>query len=361
MPKNIVLCLDGTGNQLKDSGNTNIVKLYAMLDLSDPARQVAFYDPGIGTFSAQGAWTPVAKKLTRVLGLAFGYGIKTNLSEAYIYLMQTYEPGDRVFIFGFSRGAYTARLLAAMTYRAGLLRPGCENLVPYLVAAFTRRGDWSKKDWDTISEFTDVFGITVVEEGKRRQSLPIEFLGLFDSVKALGVLRWTPTFPFTRKLPRVKHVRHAISIDERRRPFREYVVALADDNKETDLVEAWFAGVHSDIGGSFENKGGLGGISLKWMVDEALASKIILRPRLYKTRLGIAAEDAAGAVHKNGRFWNILIPRTRPIPPGANMHASVRLRREGAPGYLPKLDASVKWVDEDWQTPWPASVTAPDE
>ena len=253
MSKNIVLCLDGTGNQLKDSGNTNIVKLYAMLDLSDPEKQVAFYDPGIGTFSAQGAWTPVAKLVSKLFGLAFGYGIKTNLAEAYLYLMQTYEPGDKVFVFGFSRGAYTARLLAGMTYRAGLLRRGCENLVPYLVAAFTKGGDMTGKDWDTLSEFTEVFGISIVENGKRRRSLPIEFLGLFDSVKALGLLR-SPRFPYTVQLPRVKNIRHAIAIDERRRPYKEYIVKLADGNEETDLVEAWFAGVHSDVGGSFEAK-----------------------------------------------------------------------------------------------------------
>ncbi len=361
MSKNIVLCLDGTGNQLKDSGNTNIVKLYAMLDLSDPEKQVAFYDPGIGTFSAQGAWTPIAKLLSKLFGLAFGYGIKTNLAEAYLYLMQTYEPGDKVFVFGFSRGAYTARLLAGMTYRAGLLRRGCENLVPYLVAAFTKGGDMTGKDWDTLSEFTEVFGISIVENGKRRRSLPIEFLGLFDSVKALGLLR-SPRFPYTVQLPRVKNIRHAIAIDERRRPYKEYIVKLADGNEETDLVEAWFAGVHSDVGGSFEAKGGLGGVALKWMVDEALASGIALRPRLYKTRLSITADDAAGPVHKNSRMWDILIPRTRPLPSGGNLHDSVRVRRDRVPGYLAKLDpATVRWVDEDWLKPWAPSVGAVEE
>jgi uncharacterized protein (DUF2235 family) len=360
MAKNIVLCLDGTGNQLKASGNTNIVKIYEMLDLTDPSKQVAFYDPGIGTFSAAGAWTPFAKTLTKLLGLAFGYGIKANLAEAYTYLLQTYEPGDKVFIFGFSRGAYTARLLAAMTYRAGLLRHGCENLVPYLVAAFTKGGEWSKKDWDTISEFTKVFGISIVEDGDRRNSLPIEFLGLFDSVKALGLLRWSPRYPFTRKLPRVKHVRHAISIDERRRPFPEYLVALDEDNNETDLVEAWFAGVHSDIGGAFESKGGLGGITLKWMVDEALSRGLHLRPRIYATRLGLSSEDATAVIHKNSPVWDLLIPRARPLPAGANIHASVRLRREQQSDYLPKLDpAAVPWVDEDWQMRWTAPVAQP--
>jgi uncharacterized protein (DUF2235 family) len=79
MSRNIVLCLDGTGNQLRAKGSTNVVLLYQMLDLSDPERQVAFYDPGVGTFSAKGAWTRISQKLTKALGLLVGYGIKDNL------------------------------------------------------------------------------------------------------------------------------------------------------------------------------------------------------------------------------------------------------------------------------------------
>lgn len=92
MSRNIVLCLDGTGNQLRAKGNTNVVLLYQMLDLSDPERQVAFYDPGVGTFSARGAWTRISQKLTKALGLLFGYGIKDNLAEAYTFLMGHYRP-----------------------------------------------------------------------------------------------------------------------------------------------------------------------------------------------------------------------------------------------------------------------------
>jgi uncharacterized protein (DUF2235 family) len=81
MGKNIVLCLDGTGNQLKATGNTNVVRLYELLDLEDPSRQIAYYDPGVGTFSAPGAWTPVARRLSRIAGLAVGAGVRANLGE----------------------------------------------------------------------------------------------------------------------------------------------------------------------------------------------------------------------------------------------------------------------------------------
>ncbi|WP_234439638.1 MULTISPECIES: T6SS phospholipase effector Tle1-like catalytic domain-containing protein [Streptomyces] len=124
MGKNIVVCLDGTGNQLKARGNTNVVKLYEMLDLHDPTAQIAYYDPGVGTFSAAGAWTTPGRKISKLLGLAFGSGLKANLAEAYTYLMHHYEPGDRIFLFGFSRGAYTARALAGLLKSVGLLRRG---------------------------------------------------------------------------------------------------------------------------------------------------------------------------------------------------------------------------------------------
>jgi uncharacterized protein (DUF2235 family) len=87
MGKNIVVCLDGTGNQLKARGSTKVVRIFEMLDLSDPARQIAYYDPGVGTFSAQGAWTPAGRAVSRTMGLAIGNGMRRKLGEAYSYLM----------------------------------------------------------------------------------------------------------------------------------------------------------------------------------------------------------------------------------------------------------------------------------
>ena len=111
MPRNIVICLDGTNNQLKAAINTNVVRLFAMLDLDEPSRQVGYYDPGVGTFSSPSAWTPPARTLSRLAGLAFGAGLRQNLGEAYTYLVEHYRPGDLIFVFGFSGGAYTARAL----------------------------------------------------------------------------------------------------------------------------------------------------------------------------------------------------------------------------------------------------------
>src|SRR5262245_1694502 len=139
MAKNIVLCLDGTGNQVSAKGKTNVLLMYGMLDLRDPKKQVAFYDPGVGTFSSSGAWSPPARLVSRLMGLAFGSGMKTNLAEAYTYLMQHYEPGDRIYVFGFSRGAYTARALCGLIRAVGLFKPGAENLVSYAIKSYVKR------------------------------------------------------------------------------------------------------------------------------------------------------------------------------------------------------------------------------
>ncbi|MEN8113771.1 MAG: DUF2235 domain-containing protein [Actinomycetota bacterium] len=348
MAKNIVLCLDGTGNEVKAKGNTNVLRLYEMLDVSNTAQQVAFYDPGVGTFAAPGAWTPLSRRFSKVLGLAFGYGIKTNLEEAYTYLMQHYEPGDKIHIFGFSRGAFTARALTGMSHRAGLMRPGAENLVPYLVRSYTKGSDWSGDDWEKIDHFARTF--SHLHEGSH--SLPIHFLGLWDSVKALGYLRLDPKWPYTRVLPNARTIRHAVSIDERRRPFEEYLV---DPTEASDLREAWFAGVHSDVGGGFTWEGGLADIALKWMVDGALDRGIHLAPGAYRKRCEVTAENAEGTIHEMGTIWALLGHRSRPIEPeDARIHESVKDRMAADPGYEIGADlSSVRWEDPDWTNPHP--------
>src|SRR5262249_8569020 len=131
--RNIVLCCDGTSNEYGDR-NTNVVKLFTMLRRGP--RQLGFYDPGVGTLSAPAVFTTAAQIVTKGLGLAFGRGITQNIEDAYAFLMETWQPGDRVFIFGFSRGAYTARAVAAMLHKVGLLDAGSRHLVPYASKMF---------------------------------------------------------------------------------------------------------------------------------------------------------------------------------------------------------------------------------
>lgn len=339
MPKNLVICLDGTGAKPRASGNTNLVRLYSMLDLSDPTAQVAYYDPGVGTFAAASAWTPFARWWSRMLGLAFGSGLRENLGEAYRWLMQNWEKGDQVYVFGFSRGAYNARALLGLLRMLGLIRPGSENFVPYAVAAYS--GGFS--DMHTVAE---VFAQSVDADG--HTTVPIRYLGVWDTVKAAGFFRCSITWPYTHQLPNAQRIRHAVSIDERRRPFREYPI---DDPDDGSREEVWFAGVHSDIGGTFRDDQKLSSIALKWIVEGAVAQGMIVKPRKYAIECKVTPDFAEGRLHKNAWLWVLLGTRHRPIPRGAYVHSSVQARIRAGQGYDPIGTTQVTWVDGDWATP----------
>lgn len=367
MAKNIVLCLDGTGNQLKARGNTNVVTLYSMLELSDPSRQIAYYSPGVGTFSDASAFTPFARRISRLSGLAFGTGMRKNIAEAYTFLMRAYEPGDAVYLLGFSRGAFTARALVGMLALIGLLRPYSDNLVPYAVRAYARRARASAREnagdeyWKTAHEFAGTFArpARVTPPGAKRDvrtGVPIAFVGLWDSVKATGILRWDIKWPFTRQLRNTAVVRHAISLDERRRPYREYTVHQLTQGAENQRIdEAWFAGVHSDVGGTFVDDPRLSAITLKWMVDGALEAGLLLRPGAYRKHCSISDQAALGEVHRMGIQWLLVGRRRRDVHKNAALHASVRARMAANPGYRKDLAdrADLSWTDDDWLSPHP--------
>ena len=353
MTRNLVLCLDGTAGQVRGDGDSNSVRLYDLLDHTDESAQVAYYDPGVGTFSSPGAWTPVARALSRLGGLIYGAGLRENLGDAYLWLMRTWKPGDRIFIFGFSRGAFTARALTGMLRLIGLMRPGSENQLQYAVSKYARRGGERQIPWDEIHRFSALFAQQV--EG--RSTIPVHYLGLWDTVKALGVVGIAPDWPYTRRLPNAAHIRHAISIDERRRPFSEYVVQT--EAPET-LEEAWFAGVHSDVGGTFADDPRLSTIALKWVLEGAVANGLRVDDKKVRAAFKkFSQEDAAGRAHANAWIWNVLIPRRRPVPPKANVHASVRDRMARVPGYRPELPGDAVWVDEEWATVTSPVVTSP--
>jgi uncharacterized protein (DUF2235 family) len=137
MARNLVVCLDGTRNE-PETGATNVARLFAMAVKSDD--QLVHYDPGVGTLGARSATTRFGKFLTRVAGLVLGHGVKENIEEAYTFLMHNYRDGDRIFVFGFSRGAYTGLALAGMIHTVGLLRPGADNLVPYAMKLYATAG-----------------------------------------------------------------------------------------------------------------------------------------------------------------------------------------------------------------------------
>jgi uncharacterized protein (DUF2235 family) len=349
MGKNIVVCLDGTGNEIKARGVSNVVKIVEMLELRDPTIQIVYYDPGVGTFAAPGAWSFPARGLSRLGGLALGHGMRQNLGEAYTFLMNTWQPGDKVFVFGFSRGAYTARALCGMVYRVGLMRLGSENLVPYALRVYARRaGSDSDLDRDEGWKLMDRFANALsIRPNPRSLALPIEFVGLFDTVRATQFLGRDFHWPYTNQLPNVTTVRHAVSIDEKRRPYRESLVTGVP-GKQPAISETWFAGVHSDIGGAFETHPEAGRITLRWMVDGAAAAGLQFRDRMVAHRARPEAADAGKPVNRMGWVWFLAGTRRRLIPGGARLHSSVRDRMALDPTYRPKLPDDVVWDDGSW-------------
>ncbi len=259
MTRNLVLCLDGTSNRYKRD-NTNVLKLFAMLDRSR-TDQVVYYQPGIGTITPLGETSRIRRWFLRLIDLAFGILLKQHCLGGYRFLMQTYQPGDRIYIFGFSRGAYTARVLAGMVQAVGLLPPNNDEMVDFAWKLY-RKAPQDPAQWKLVNGFRRIFSV-----GPRRPT--IELLGLWDTVSSVRYLWRNQTFPYTHDNPSVAHVRHAVALDERRAYFRQNL--WSPTAQKQDLVEVWFPGVHCDVGGGYlAGECGLSNLALRWMLDEAM-------------------------------------------------------------------------------------------
>ncbi len=345
MGRNLVVCLDGTSNE-PETGSTNVVRIYDVCEKT--TAQLTYYDPGVGTMGARSATTRTGQALTRAGGLVVGYGIRDNIAEAYTWLMNHYQAGDRVMVFGFSRGAYTALTLAGMLRTVGLLRPGAENLVPYALKLYARntRRDLSPAEekvfWHKRQGFDDTFGNPDFERFARN----VAFLGLWDTVKSVGWLNVKAQFeqahwPFTRKVSNVAVGRHAMSLDENRAPFGVYRFdATQVAERGGALAEVWFPGVHCDVGGLYPEHR-LADLSLEWMVTEAAAAGLAVDARRYKKTLGVAPDLALpaayavdGEIHHHRWPWALAGPGWRPrVPrPGDTFHPSVQHRVDGTAG-----------------------------
>ena len=255
MSRNIVVCLDGTNDKF-DTTNSNVVKLYRMLHRDTP-EQITYYQTGVGTVAPLGLIGKTYRALAKILDSAIAFLIGSHIRSAYRFLMQNYRTGDAVYIFGFSRGAYSARVLAGMLHKVGLLSAGNDELVRFAWRMFKKPRN------DALAhEFKATFSRPVT----------VHFLGLWDTVSSVGWI-WNPKhFPYTATNPSVEIVRHAVSLDERR---AEFIQNLWRPIEGQDVKEIWFPGVHCDIGGGYrEADAGLSKITLKWMVSEAEANDL---------------------------------------------------------------------------------------
>jgi uncharacterized protein (DUF2235 family) len=385
MPKNIVICCDGTGNEFNPLSNSNVVKLCSTLVINQD--QVSYYHPGVGTMGAPTASNWWEKQWSRTKGLAFGAGLFEDVGSAYQYLMYNYNDysvdgqtvRDRVYLFGFSRGAYTARALASLLKMFGLLYPGNEAQIPYVLRMFERRHNENHRALlDEAKQFQEVFS----------RPCFIHFAGLWDTVSSVGWITEPVRLPYTARNPIIANVRHAQSIDERRIFFRQNSftrVIKGDDLGDgtpspitQDFKQVWFAGVHSDIGGGYApDKSGPSQIALEWMLVEAQSRGLLLHPDKVKSILcysqgepDCAPDPAADMnVSLRGAWWILeylphklynfktrrygwIIPcgSPRPLPEVLQVHQTVRLRWDKRADYRPENLPTLpeQQTDEPW-------------
>lgn len=363
MPKKIVVCCDGTDNEF-GSRNTNVVCLIQVLAGETTMAPVVYYDPGIGTMPEPSLLTRAGRTLDRRLDQMFATRLKDKVERAYCYLADVWEPGDDVFLFGFSRGAYTVRVLAGLLHSLGLLPPHSDNLVPYaqrLYASLRGKGN-NHTYWHVCDAFRATFARAI--EGKPDRRFPIHFLGVWDTVSSVGWV-WDPaTFPYTAKNSSIKIARHAIALDERRAFFRQNHLHA---DVGGDVQERWFAGVHSDIGGGYAlEDGGSWHPSFAWLLGEAAVAGLpIDHSKLEAMVLTSAASpDWQAPLHESLKgLWHVaeLVPklpysattgrrslhlglgRPRSVPAGSLLHASL-VERIHRSSYRPR-NLSGRFVD----------------
>lgn len=349
MVRNLIVCCDGTGNEIEEN-QSNVLKFFRLLKKDDA--QIAFYDPGVGTVGSSDAWARFKNKVKGVFGLATGYGLDANILDAYRFLARNYQEGDQIYLLGFSRGAYTIRVLAGFINMVGLLPAHNENLFTYALTAYKQA---SQKD-----NFGIAWRFQEVMEARR---ITIRFMGCWDTVGSVIIPRpdrlYLPSLeslPFTRQNPCVRSFRQAMAIDERRRMFRlmpwkegqkfkENPYIKEEQARDQDIRQVWFAGVHSDIGGGYpEKESGAAKIPLKWMVDEARDQGLVFREEMVKrlvdgrnpqgsTRHYVAPDPNADLHDSMTWAWSLL-----EILPKSVKRREWKARKSFMGFYLPKAE-----------------------
>ncbi|TFK60892.1 hypothetical protein BDN72DRAFT_965473 [Pluteus cervinus] len=371
--RTLVLCFDGTGDQF-DADNSNIVQLFSMLKKDDRSKQMVYYQAGIGTYTSTQVITPFASTISKAIDEAVAWNLDAHVMGGYEFLMQNYTAGDRICIFGFSRGAYTARSLAGMIHKVGLL-PACNHQqVPFAYKMYTQA---DPAGWAQSNAFKKSFSIDV----------DIEFIGVWDTVDSVGLI--PRRLPFTTSNTIVRTFRHAVSLDEHRAKFKanlwnrpnvhEQILSVTDQKIEqqkqqtqdpgkkdtgkkpaaggskkqhdpqyvaqrkfeeeyskdrtvpTDVEEVWFAGCHCDVGGgsvSNEVKRNLARISLRWMIREC-----------FKTKSGIMfhTEGLKSIYLDPNSLYPIVAPRPPPLPTTTLSNLSTYI--------IPETDTAIKSPD----------------
>ena len=385
MGKNIVICSDGTGNTAIKGRGTNVFKLFEAIDLNghrtnpnlDP--QVALYDDGVGTES----FAPL-----KAAGGAFGYGLARNVRKLYRELVRVYDPGDRIYLFGFSRGAFTVRTLAGMIAKCGVLdrqklatsqllqsvvceayrvyRRSYRTWIQYLFHAILHQAGLRKSDPDVLAAFREAHSLSC--------DVRIRFIGVWDTVDAVGgpfhssdvinALFHRFKFPDQRLSDRVDCARQALAIDEARAAFKPRLW-----ESDPRVQQVWFSGVHSNVGGGYP-KQGMSLVTLDWMLNAAGDNglRILERDAQYYSEHGNVDDKLYDSRVGLGIFYrwkprgmrDVCESQKAELPPAIHLSVLERIAH-GTDGYNPGTlagEASVTFTRS--RNPDPAVAAADD-
>ena len=320
MKKRIVVCTDGTWNDPIQKHVTNVVKLSrAIRPVADNVQQVVFYDWGVGS-----------EKGTKISGGALGAGIDKNIQDAYRFLVHNYNIGDEIFLFGFSRGAYTVRSIAGLINNAGILNKIHSELIPNAYKMYRSK---EKPNHPNAQKFRLDYS----------REVKIKFIGVWDTVGSLGIpLRLFKKinqrkyrFHDTTLSKILLNVCHAVSIDEKRRDFTPTLFIKAPAKNQT-IKQVWFSGVHCDVGGGLKNTG-LSDIAFKWIIENADKHGLKFDQQYLKKIISpdpLAPQDKSykGFYRFKGNF---IRPIGKLIPCLESLHPSVETRLKQKADYRP--------------------------
>ena len=358
--KRIAVFCDGTWNRSDAAHPTNVVHLARALHRTAPdgTPQIAVYVPGVG--AGAGA-SKLQRWLDRVLGGALGWGLTRNIAEAYRHLALNHAPGDEIYIFGFSRGAYTARSLAGLIRASGLGAPANVGRIPEAIDRYRNPDPRTKPDHPDSFAFRLGFApdtATSAAEADWRVArghpepprVVLRYLGVWDTVGALGIpfgvtpARLTGAYNFhdTTLSHCVRAARHAVAIDERRRFYApalwDNVAALNAATEGTPYRQEWFPGDHSSVGGGAKVQG-LAVQALDWMREGAEAAGLRFDDRVLAPILARADAAAPLASTPDPGLWMRLMLRVSadrdgPVRP-EDVSGAARRRWDAVPGYRP--------------------------
>lgn len=292
MSKNIIVFSDGTGQEGGKGANTNIYKLFNIIEDRTP-RQISFYDAGLGT-----GWRKIS-------GSAFGVGISKNILDCYTFIFENYEAGDQVYLFGFSRGAATVRSLSSFIHYFGIIPKSRPELIKqaYKIYKISDEAKRKRKADDFVSRHHTMW-------------TRIKFLGCYDTVAALG-LPIKPLSVLMNKIPWLQHkfqnftlnesvenAYHALAIDDERKTFHP-ILWDAEAMEHQFIKQVWFCGMHTDVGGGYPEQD-LSDIPFVWMREMAVHHGL----RIYPNHSVSVNEDANGYMHNSrGSGWTKLYPK----------------------------------------------------